>query len=255
MLLLGAGEAGKSTVVKQVKLIHKGQISQAEKDDYVAAIRSNCVECMSTLLEAMTNLGISLEGDEKAEAARNRVLDAMSLNKLTPELAQDISLLWNDAGVKATYDQRDKFWLLDASQYYFEEVLRLAEEDFEPTEEDMIMTRIRTTGIVVTEFTDGAQTYSLVDVGGQRSERRKWIHCFDDSKAIIFLVGLSGYNQVLFEDSNVIRMHESLELFDQIVNNPIFRDTPIFVFLNKKDLFEQVNTQHRLGRVVTSPIT
>jgi G-protein alpha subunit len=32
----------------------------------------------------------------------------------------------------------------------------------------------------------------LVDVGGQRSERRKWIHCFDDVKAIIFLEGLSG---------------------------------------------------------------
>ena len=38
--------------------------------------------------------------------------------------------------------------------------------------------------------------YSLVDVGGQRSERRKWMHCFDDVKAVIFLVGLSGYHQV-----------------------------------------------------------
>lgn len=37
--------------------------------------------------------------------------------------------------------------------------------------------------------------YSLVDVGGQRSERRKWMHCFDDVKAVIFLVGLSGYRQ------------------------------------------------------------
>jgi G-protein alpha subunit len=37
--------------------------------------------------------------------------------------------------------------------------------------------------------------YSVVDVGGQRSERRKWIHCFDDVRAIIFLEGLAGYNQ------------------------------------------------------------
>ena len=36
---------------------------------------------------------------------------------------------------------------------------------------------------------------SVVDVGGQRSERRKWIHCFDDVRAIIFLEGLAGYNQ------------------------------------------------------------
>lgn len=40
--------------------------------------------------------------------------------------------------------------------------------------------------------------YSLVDVGGQRSERRKWMHCFDDVKAVIFLVGLSGYHQASY---------------------------------------------------------
>lgn len=40
--------------------------------------------------------------------------------------------------------------------------------------------------------------YSLVDVGGQRSERRKWMHCFDDVKAVVFLVGLSGYHQVQY---------------------------------------------------------
>ena len=37
--------------------------------------------------------------------------------------------------------------------------------------------------------------FLVVDVGGQRSERRKWIHCFDDVRAIIFLEGLAGYNQ------------------------------------------------------------
>ncbi|CAM9909503.1 unnamed protein product, partial [Choristocarpus tenellus] len=89
--------------------------------------------------------------------------------------------------------------------------------------------------------------YSLVDVGGQRSERRKWMHCFDDVKAIVFLVGLSGYHQVLFEDNSVNRMQESLTLFGEVVGNPIFENTPIFVFLNKKDLFETM--------ILTKPLT
>ncbi|KAG5183737.1 P-loop containing nucleoside triphosphate hydrolase protein [Tribonema minus] len=93
-------------------------------------------------------------------------------------------------------------------------------------DEDMIMTRVRTTGIVVTDFEEKPYSYS--------------IHCFDDVKAIIFLEGLSGYHQVLFEDTSVNRMHESLQLFEEIVKNPIFVNTPIFVFLNKKDLFEQM---------------
>ena len=45
----------------------------------------------------------------------------------------------------------------------------------------------------------------MVDVGGQRSERRKWIHCFENVTSIIFLVALSEYDQILFESDNEVR--------------------------------------------------
>ncbi len=44
----------------------------------------------------------------------------------------------------------------------------------------------------------------MVDVGGQRSERRKWIHCFENVTSIIFLVALSEYDQILFESDNEV---------------------------------------------------
>lgn len=46
--------------------------------------------------------------------------------------------------------------------------------------------------------------YRMVDVGGQRSERRKWIHCFENVTSIIFLVALSEYDQILFESDNEV---------------------------------------------------
>jgi hypothetical protein len=45
----------------------------------------------------------------------------------------------------------------------------------------------------------------MVDVGGQRSERRKWIHCFESVTTVIFLVALSEYDQVLFENTKEVR--------------------------------------------------
>jgi hypothetical protein len=45
----------------------------------------------------------------------------------------------------------------------------------------------------------------MVDVGGQKSERRKWIHCFQDVTSILFLVSLSGYDQCLVEDKDAVR--------------------------------------------------
>lgn len=47
--------------------------------------------------------------------------------------------------------------------------------------------------------------YRMVDVGGQRSERRKWIHCFENVTSIMFLVALSEYDQVLVESDNEVR--------------------------------------------------
>ena len=44
----------------------------------------------------------------------------------------------------------------------------------------------------------------MFDVGGQRSERKKWIHCFENVTSIIFCVALSEYDQVLLEESSQV---------------------------------------------------
>ncbi|CAO3591864.1 unnamed protein product [Absidia cylindrospora] len=78
----------------------------------------------------------------------------------------------------------------------------------------------------------------MFDVGGQRSERKKWIHCFDSVASIIFCVALSEYDQVLLEESQQNRMLESLSLFESIINSRWFLHTSIMLFLNKVDIFK-----------------
>lgn len=68
--------------------------------------------------------------------------------------------------------------------------------------------RVKTTGITETTFVIGDLRYRMFDVGGQRSERKKWIHCFENVTAIIFLVAISEYDQVLIEDETVVRQEE-----------------------------------------------
>ncbi|GCC32417.1 hypothetical protein chiPu_0010878 [Chiloscyllium punctatum] len=79
----------------------------------------------------------------------------------------------------------------------------------------------------------------MFDVGGQRSERKKWIHCFEGVTCIIFIAALSAYDMVLVEDDEVNRMHESLHLFNSICNHRYFIATSIVLFLNKKDVFQE----------------
>ena len=88
----------------------------------------------------------------------------------------------------------------------------------------------------------------MFDVGGQRSERKKWIHCFENVTAIVFLVAISEYDQVLAEDASMNRLQEALTLFDSICNSKWFTKTSIILFLNKIDLFAEKLPKNSLSK-------
>ena len=87
---------------------------------------------------------------------------------------------------------------------FLDDLDRLGRKDYMPTEQDILRTRVKTTGIVEVHFSFKNLNFKLFDVGGQRSERKKWIHCFEDVTAIIFCVAMSEYDQVLHEDETTV---------------------------------------------------
>lgn len=122
---------------------------------------------------------------------------------------------------------------------YFDYIDRIAAHDYLPNDQDVLRSRVKTTGITETTFIIQDLTYRMFDVGGQRSERKKWIHCFENVTTILFLVAISEYDQLLFEDETVNRMQEALTLFDSICNSRWFIKTSIILFLNKIDRFKE----------------
>jgi guanine nucleotide-binding protein subunit alpha len=128
---------------------------------------------------------------------------------------------------------------LNHTHSFFTDLHRLWARDYLPTDQDILRARLRTTGITETVFDVGSLIYKMFDVGGQRSERKKWIHVFDNVQAILFLVAISGYDSTLIEDRNGNQMEEALMLFDNIVNSAWFVKTAVILFLNKVDLFTE----------------
>ncbi|KAM6121007.1 LOW QUALITY PROTEIN: guanine nucleotide-binding protein G(i) subunit alpha-2 [Pterocles gutturalis] len=247
LLLLGAGESGKSTIVKQMKIIHEDGYSEEECRQYKAVVYSNTIQSIMAIIKAMGNLQIDFGDSSRADDARQ--LFALSCSEeqgIMPEdLANVIRRLWADNGVQACFNRSREYQLNDSAAYS-NDLERIARADYIPTQQDVLRTRVKTTGIV-DHFTFKDLHFKMFDVGGQRSERKKWIHCFEGVTAIIFCVALSAYDLVLAEDEEMNRMHESMKLFDSICNNKWFTDTSIILFLNKKDLFEE--------KIVHSPLT
>ncbi|KAG6860805.1 Guanine nucleotide-binding protein subunit alpha [Termitomyces sp. Mi166 len=240
MLLLGAGESGKSTVLKQMKLIHHGGFNEEERHSYKEIIFSNTIQSMRAVLEALPHLNIAL--DPRNDTHRSIILSLppqIEADLLPQDVSEAIRTLWGDPATKEAVSRSREFQLNDSAIYYFNAIDRMSTPNYLPTDQDILRSRVKTTGITETTFKVGELTYKLFDVGGQRSERKKWIHCFENVTALVFLVSLSEYDQMLYEDESVNRMQEALTLFDSICNSRWFVKTSIILFLNKIDLFSE----------------
>jgi len=242
-LLLGTGESGKSTIIKQLEIIYGQEKFQNENDitTFRNEIRRNAVESMQVLLAGLVKYSMSMK-NSKSDVSAKFVNDMPihSTRFWTNEAGAHINFLWqNEPAVREVYEIRSKLQLPDSTPYYFENVQRMSKDDFVPTQQDIIRTRLRSTGIVERMFTINNVSFKFLDVGGQRNERRKWIHSFEGVASIIFVTAISEYDQLAFEDETENRLHESLRVFEETINNKFFKSSAIILFMNKIDLFAE----------------
>jgi len=236
LLLLGPGESGKSTIAKQVKIIHLKGFTKEERISFVSVINNNIICGLIALVESLKETGefnqLSPELQNHAGRFNNKLEE-----RLTPEMVTGVKQLWSEPTVRKRFGHSAEFQISESVEYFFNEIERISSQGYVPTEQDMLYARVRTSGITELCFSVGEASFRLVDVGGQRSERKKWIHCFQDVTSIIFCAAISEYDQKLREDEKTNRMEESLQLFGEICNCPWFVNTAIILFLNKSDIF------------------
>ncbi|KAJ3240944.1 guanine nucleotide-binding protein subunit alpha [Chytriomyces hyalinus] len=298
LLLLGAGETGKSTVLKQFKLIYGVGFNEGELKLYRATIILNVITCVKTLVAAMDSLKIPYgfdpstvdpslltreeaiasetpepnaasresgmngkkdplalvaaslyedlnkppedgEGPRKASAVENaaRFIKECDItfcfgsdNVCPVDMADAICLIWKDPGVR---------YCISRANDLINEYDRILSAEYKPTDQDILSSRIMTTKVTETKFKVQDLIFRVFDLGGQRSERKKWMPYFDDVKAIIFLVAISSYDQVCFEDNSTNRITESMVLFNTVCNHAMFKTTAMILFMNKIDLFRE----------------
>lgn len=240
LLLLGTGESGKSTFIKQMRIIHGSGYSEDDKRSFIKIVYQNIFMAMNSMIRAMDTLKIVYKDPQNEENANLiRQIDHETVTTFEQQFVDAIKSLWADMGIQECYDRRREYQLTDSAKYYLDDVDRLTQPDYLPTLQDILRVRTPTTGIIEYPFDLDSIIFRMVDVGGQRSERRKWIHCFENVTSIMFLVALSEYDQVLVESDNENRMEESKALFRTIITYPWFQNSSVILFLNKKDLLEE----------------
>jgi len=242
VLLLGAGESGKSTVLKQMICLYGTGFSEEERKEFAPIVHHNTVESIQMLITQAPRYGDLSPEIRKLAQLIMELKENFEGHYHLRGVEDSIEQIWKDETIQITYKDRKSFQLHESAKYFLDKVKEIQAVDYVPSVDDVFRTRIRTTHIVEQEFMIDENKFKFYDVGGQRSERRKWIHCFEDVTAVLYISGISSYDQVLFEDETKNRMEESLEMFHSICSLKYFVSSSIILFMNKFDLFIQKNT-------------
>lgn len=311
MFLLGAGESGKSTVLKQMRLLHQNTFTDFERKQYAEVIWLGLFRSMKLLILNARKFHIPLvcdqpnlplqlhkrvvlsarercgdhsllddydtgysdprtaravesallldsprepwdeiNGDSRGDADYSNMdmaaleatehLGARASEPTRDQIARAVAELWqNDSGVRQSLAHSNRFQIELLAAYYFDNVHKFKDPEYRCTDQDILMGRIKTTGITENSFHIRNGVLKVIDAGGQRSERKKWIHCFQDIDVVLFVLAVLEYDQTLYEDGRVNRMRESFALFEALCNSQWFFRTPFILFLNKVDLLEE----------------
>ncbi|BGP25273.1 guanine nucleotide-binding protein subunit alpha [Rhodotorula toruloides] len=247
LLFLGAGESGKSTIMKQFQLAYGRPFTREERDEYRDVIFDNAVRSMQVVIDAFDLLSI-----EVPESLNEHIELLMSIGD-NPELSTDtgelksdvgnaIATVWAFEGAQEAVEMSHEF-----QRAYFENIARLVQQGDVPSDLDILRSRVKTTGITEIKLDIHGTIYRMMDVGGQRSERKKWINCFQDVQVLLFVLAISEYNQMLYEDETVSRISEATTLWQSIANSKWFALCSIILFLNKIDIYRQKLELYKLS--------
>ncbi|KAI8892421.1 guanine nucleotide binding protein, alpha subunit [Globomyces pollinis-pini] len=238
LLILGNSDSGKSTFLKQLKILYGSGFTDIEKDNAKVQTLTNLLAITEKILNELD--------DDVITTYYQHILDFSAQCVISPDgfethVLDALTTFWTDPIIREKYNQLGDVFP-HTTAHFFDKIAILGTKDYIMNNEDMLLLRTVTQTVADVVFDikmpDWQGRMHFYDVSGLKYHRKRWIPYFENTNGIIFVVNIAGYNQVLNEDGKTNRMEDALSLYGNLMNNPLLSKSDIIIFFNKNDLFK-----------------
>lgn len=235
LLFLGTDDFGKRTVFD--KMDHGHRYTKDERIDLVYRIHTTIIRTIKQLAQHVQ--GTEIDATEEYKL----IMGTDESEVITAPIGSAINVLWDHPIIKDAWSQRSALQVNDAVAYWFTVIDKVKKPNYTPDKEDILAAQAQfnnSSGVKVGRRVIENTTFEMYDIVRQRGKLRKWIHCFENViTAIIYVVDISAYDQMRItgkHSKNVVM--ESLEKFEELLNDQLYFECPVILLLNNREDFE-----------------
>lgn len=232
VLLLGSSDSGKTTLLRQMKILYYGGFQDKEYIEAVINIRRNLKDFVICIFRELSD-----QAKAKYQTFYSFIETWSEVTTYTVPMVKEFQEFWKDSEVQVLYESSKM--VPSNIDYFLGDLERVLADNYFPTNEDMLKMRVVTRSVSATVFEKDGQRIHFFDVSGLSYHRTKWTCYFEAVETILFVTSLSCYNQTLVEDPNINRAQDSIALFEKVCNIDLLKNTAIVILLNKTDLFKK----------------
>lgn len=242
LVLMGAANSGKELIMRQMKVLYADGYPREERLGYRYAVRSTVRLLIHAIIDLIKDTGVNLPKNLSQDfAVLLYEVETAEMKTITPEAVRAVQNIWNSESFSTLFVRNFEIDFPQYASYFANEMQRISENDFIPSEADIIRLNHSMGGIRELRFAWDEIDVHLFNISGYIPDqfRKRWFHQLEGATALIYTVDVSTYDRPYLGQSTESQLLDDFATFESWANSPKFSGSSIILLLNNFSRFRE----------------
>jgi guanine nucleotide-binding protein G(i) subunit alpha len=243
LVMMGALNSGKELIMNQMKVLYAdGNFPVEERKPYTYSVRSTVRLLIHAIIDLLKDTGISLPKELNQQfAILLHEIETVAVPQITPEAVKAVQAIWTCPEFSTLFVQNFEIDFPQYAPYFAQEIARIAEDDYIPSEADMMRLNKAFGGIKELRFNWDELDIHLFNINGfiPSNFRKRWLHQLDGAASLVCTIDVSRYDQPYLGQSTESQLLEDFANFETWAASEAFANSSVILLLNNFTRFRE----------------